>query len=219
MSDSDDARQWHELPSHLVRAHGAEPGRLPAVPFTLGQFLWLHFDTHAALEIARMRPHDGHVHRELRDPGRPGEPPRDWRPFEPSASGAQHLPSTNLPRFVAMTTSTGLPQTGMYADQDAADLTCCWPSVALAQLRAHLAGRPDPDRAVAGFLDDLRHCSDPAAALRLETIACAAAAGNVLRAISRLKTSTGPLPASALGRSRPHRPPPQTPAPRQNRGR
>ena len=221
MNDLNAAELYDRELTHLVRAHRAEPGRLTAAPLTLGQFRWVHFDTHAALDMAQMRPPDGHVHPELVDPGRPGEPVLDWRPFEPSPSGALDLPTTKLPRFVAMTVSTGLPQTGMCADQDAGDLTGRWPSVVLAELRAHFQSGPEPDRALAGFLDDLRHFRDPAAAGRAENTGCAVVARHVLRQISRLKGSTGFLapptgPGDAAGRAARR---PARPLPRQARGR
>lgn len=184
MNEQDDARLWHQEVSHLVQAHGASPGRLSGLAHTLGQYRWVHFDTHAALDIAQMRPPDGHVHAELPDPGRPGQSPSCYRPFGSSPAGALSLPSTELPRFVAMTRHTGLPQTGMLASADLEDVTACWPSVALGQLRAHFDAEPDPEQALAGFLDDLRQFSDPHAAQRLEDISCAAVTREVLRQVS-----------------------------------
>ena len=148
-----------------------------------------------------MRPPDGHIHPELLDPGRPGQPPSSYRPFRSSPAGALGLPSTELPRFVAMTRDTGLPQTGMLASSDLEDVTGCWSSVALAQLRAHVEWDLDPDRALAGFLEDLRHFSDPAAVRRLENISCAAVAREVLRQVSRLKASVS-IPAARPAQTR-----------------
>ena len=56
------AEQWHREVSHLVQAHGADPGRLLCYVFRLGEIRWAHFDTHAALTVVGLRPPDGHGH-------------------------------------------------------------------------------------------------------------------------------------------------------------
>ena len=56
------SEQWHREVSHLVQAHGADPGQLLGYVLRLGEIRWAHFDTHAALTVVGLRPPDGHVH-------------------------------------------------------------------------------------------------------------------------------------------------------------
>lgn len=185
MNDLDDARQWDEVARHLVRAHGARPRQLIAYALPLSQFRWVHFDTHAALEIAQVRPPDGHVHPALPDPGRPGQPYSAYRPFPSSPTGRKYRAPVLGAKFTVTSECTGLPQTGIYCGPDA-DLTGRWSSLAVARLRAHIETRAEhgppppwkwesferfgelldmnPQQAPARFRDDLRHVADAAAA-------------------------------------------------------
>jgi hypothetical protein len=47
---------------HLVQAHGADQRHLIANSTGTEYLQWVHFDTHAALEIAGLRPPDRHAH-------------------------------------------------------------------------------------------------------------------------------------------------------------
>jgi hypothetical protein len=126
-----EARQWHEEACHLVQAHGADPARLTASVVTLGHARWLHFDAHAALRIAGLRPPDGHTHPALRDPGRPGQAPSFYRPFPPAPTG--RVPLSRLRRYTAIPAFTGLPQTGVPPDTGEAEITD-WAGAALGRL-------------------------------------------------------------------------------------
>src|ERR1019366_1905117 len=107
----EDFMQWDEAVRHLVRAHGADARRLEAYALPLAQLRWVHFDTHAALDIAQTRPPDGHAHAALPDPGRPGSPDQGYRPFPTAPGSAGGLADWRQPRFMAMRRHTGLPQT------------------------------------------------------------------------------------------------------------
>ncbi len=142
MNDLEGAKQWDEEVRHLVQAHGAEPSHLIGYALPLGQFRWVHFDTHAALDIAQMRPPDGHTHRVLLDPGRPGDPQSSYRPFLSSATGRKgHAPTLGA-QFHAPSEHTGLPQTEMTPDyvEGGQDVTGRWAGLAIVQMRAHLEG-------------------------------------------------------------------------------
>ena len=67
MNDLNAAEQWGEVVSHLVRAHGAEPGPLTGYALSLGQLRWVHFDTHAALDIAQRLPPASIDHYRMRE--------------------------------------------------------------------------------------------------------------------------------------------------------
>lgn len=138
MNAPGEARQWHEEACHLVQAHGADPARLTACVVTLGHARWLHFDTHAALRIAGLRPPDGHTHPALRDPGRPGQTPSFYRPFPPAPTG--RVPMTRLRRYTAVPDLTGLPQTGVPPGAGEAEITD-WARAALGRLLATARAR------------------------------------------------------------------------------
>jgi hypothetical protein len=159
MNDLNAAEQWGDVVSHLVRAHGAESGRLIGYALSLGQLLWVHFDMHAALDIAQRLPPDGHAHSALLDP-QPDEQSL-WIWFLTSPAGRKGHAPTWAPQFVAMSEYTCLPQTGASPGREE-DLTGRWPHVALGKLRAQFEarGEPDPDQALAGFRDDLTHRAD-----------------------------------------------------------
>lgn len=182
------SRQWDEAATHLVQAHGAEPGLMLPYTYGLGELRWVHFDTHAALEIARSRPPDRHVHAALPDPAvepvhirepgaeypRAAHPDPDtgfpiefYRPFNPSPfSGGGHAP-TYGPRFQAIRQETTLPQTEMNPDYAGGkDLTGRWADVALTilrdQLQAH--GEPDCGLTIAEFRREIKDFADAVAA-------------------------------------------------------
>jgi hypothetical protein len=230
MNDSNQVREWDEAARHLVRAHGADPDRLLSLGLPLNQLKWVHFDTHAALEIAGSQPPVRHVHPELLDPdldARPDEADR-FKPFR-SAPSSPTPAATYWAHFYADYSYTWLPQTGMCPHWDAGDVTGRWASMAVEELSEHFAaGCPEMNyrlsrspavravrehfaargqeenvtaaQAIAEFRDGIKHC--------------AAAAG--LRLLSRAD-----LPAAA-GRPGPRRPPARTRpqrVPRQVRGR
>ncbi len=144
-----DAQQFHEETSHLVRAHGADPNLLLSRGLPLNQVLWVHFDTHTALQIAGLQPPDRHVHRELPDPGRVGDGSR-FKPFR-SAPSSVTPAATYGPHFYADSSYTGLPQTGMCPPYDAGDVTGRWASMAVDALGEHFAaGCPETNYGVAG---------------------------------------------------------------------
>ena len=162
MNDLNAAEQRSEAVGHLVRAHGAEPGRLIGCALSLGQLRWVHFDTHAALEIAHRLPPDGHAHAALPDP-HPDEQSL-WIWFLTAPAGRKGHTTTWAPQFVAMSEYTGLPQTGASPGHEE-DLTGRWPRVALGKVRAQFEarGEPDPDQALTWFRDDLAHRADAVA--------------------------------------------------------
>jgi len=162
MNDLNVAEQWGDVVGHLVRAHGAEPSRLIGYALSLGQLRWVHFDTHAALDIARRLPPDGHAHSALLDP-QPDEQSL-WIWFLTSPAGRKGHAPTWAPQFVAMSEYTGLPQTGASPGREE-DLTGRWPHVALGKVRAQFEarGEPDPDQALAGLRDDLTNRADAVA--------------------------------------------------------
>ena len=122
MSDAD---QWNQQVSHRVLAHGADPGQLLGY-VSLGEIQWAHFDTHAALTAAGLRPPDGHGHPVRADMWPPMTIPglaaplsqaralagaSSYRPFPGSpkarAGPFEHFGSPPLPE------DTSLPQTGL----------------------------------------------------------------------------------------------------------
>jgi hypothetical protein len=140
MNDRNQAKEWDEAAHHLVRAHGADPDRLLSLALPLNQLKWVHFDTHAALEIAGLQPPAGHAHRELPDPGldeRPDEAVR-FRPFRSAPSGPG-LAATYGAHFYADYRYTGLPQTGMVPPEDARDVAGRWASMAVEALGEYFA--------------------------------------------------------------------------------
>ncbi|MGH3405537.1 MAG: hypothetical protein ACRDRJ_24055 [Streptosporangiaceae bacterium] len=111
MNAPDAAVQYDQELTHLVGQHGADADLLVGYALNLAQIRWAHFDTHAALEIAGVRPPDGHVHPALLDPGGPGQPEVSFRPFLPSpALGRWALPLSAPGRYPAWPEHTGLPQ-------------------------------------------------------------------------------------------------------------
>lgn len=196
MNDLNAAGQRDDVVSHLVRAHGAEPGRLISCTLSPDQLRWVHFDTHAALDIAHRLPPDGHAHPALADP-QPDEQSL-WVWFLTSPAGRKgHAPAWT-PRFVATSEHTGLPQTGTSPACEE-DLTGRWPPVALGKLRAQFEtrGEPDPDQALAGFRDDLAHRADAVAARWLANVSFPA--GLARPGIMPARTARPP------GRQVPHR--------------
>jgi hypothetical protein len=174
----EDVMQWDEAVRHLVRAHGADARRLEAYALPLGQLRWVHFDTHAALDIAQARPPDGHVHPALPDPGRPGSPDQGYRPFPTAPGAAGGLADWRQPRFMAMRRHTGLPQTeanpGFCWEPDL-DLTGRWAAQAISQWstahplavstpRLRLEANADPAQVLARFRSELRDLAGAVAA-------------------------------------------------------
>ena len=53
MSGLNAAELYNRELAHLVQAHGADSGLLIGYALNLTQLRWAHFDTHAALDIAR----------------------------------------------------------------------------------------------------------------------------------------------------------------------
>jgi hypothetical protein len=128
-----DTEEWHQEVSHLVQAHGADPGRLLGYVFPLGEIRWVHFDTHAALAVVGLRPPDGHMHPASADLWPPmtvphgyetALPVRDrslsrpaaspYRPFESSPevrAGAFESARERGEHDIAFPEDTGLPQT------------------------------------------------------------------------------------------------------------
>jgi hypothetical protein len=141
MDDMDAAGQHARETGHLIRAHGADAGRLTGRMLSAGQLSWLHFDTHAALDIAQAEPPDGHVHTALPDPGH---------------------------RFTASHEHSGLPQTEMDPGRSPGeDLTGRWPSAALAIARGLIEENgDDPSRVLAQYRAELKHLADAVAARR-----------------------------------------------------
>jgi hypothetical protein len=158
MNGQDDAGQWDAEVRHLVQAHGAEPGRLIGYALPVNQLQWVHFDTHAALDIAQMRPPDGHIHRALLDPGRPDHPQSSYRPFLASPAGRKGHAATLAARFHAPGVHTGLPQTEMSPDVvegGQEDVTGRWAELVIVQMRAHLQGLADGDTYSARIVHNL----------------------------------------------------------------
>jgi hypothetical protein len=196
MNDRDQARDWDEAARHLVRAHGADPGRLLSLGLHLNHLNWVHFDTHAALEIAGLQPPLGHVHGELPDPDLDA-PDHSVRPL-PRAPSALSPAASDYARLFASYEYTGLPQTGLCPRYDAGDVTGRWASMAVDALgqhfaagcpetdyavvhsraalavREHFAARGQPevtaDEAIAEFRDGIRRCAE-AVSLRRQTSA------------------------------------------------
>jgi hypothetical protein len=139
MDDMNAAGQHAREAEHLIRAHGADAGRLTGRLLSPGQLSWLHFDTHAALDIAQAGPPDGHVHAALPDPGY---------------------------RFTASHEHCGLPQTEMDPGRSPGeDLTGRWPSAALAIARGLIEENgDDPGRVLAQYRAELKHLADAVAA-------------------------------------------------------
>jgi len=149
MNGLDDAAQWDEEVLHLVRGHGADAASLIGYVPTLEQARFAHCDTHAALDIARLRPPDGHAHPAPGDPGWYEPRPGSYRPFPPSATAGADRFFTEDEAF-PWPTFTGLPHTGMQpaAEADLAD----WPSAALRILHENVVrfgwlspGQPEAD--------------------------------------------------------------------------
>jgi hypothetical protein len=146
-----DTQRWDQEASHLVRAHGAHPNRLISLGLPLNQLLWVHFDTHAALQVAGLQPPVSHVHRELLDPDRgAGQPNSRFEPFRSAPSGVTPAP-TYKAHFRADSSYTGLPQTGMCPPWDAGDVTGRWASMAVEALGGHFAaGCPEMNYGLSG---------------------------------------------------------------------
>src|SRR5205823_691680 len=122
----------------LVRAHGADPDRLLSLGLPLNKLLWVHFDTHTALEIAGLQPPVGHLHPDLRDPDLDArsDDPESFTPLRTAPSSPTPAP-TFWARFYADYSYTGLPQTGMCPPQEAGDVTGRWASMATKTLGGH----------------------------------------------------------------------------------
>ncbi len=172
MSDLNVASQYDRELTHLVRAHGGEADLLIGYALNLTQLRWAHFDTHAALDVAQVRPPDGHVHPVLPDPVGPGQPLVPYRPFLPSPALARWALPLSIPcRFVASPEYTGLPQTRATPPANSlahSDVTGCWASRA-AELTVSRAlrgtrGEADPGQVLAGYRSELRSLADAAAA-------------------------------------------------------
>ena len=162
MNRTDAATLWHDETGHLVRAHGADADRLLALGLNLGKTQWVHFDTHAALDIAQVRPPDGHAHPVLGDPENsaslrtwdrktetwqpvipnpedPSEPLVYYRPFRGSGYARGRTVPYRGPKYVVPSEYTSLPQTEMCPPHDA-DVTGRWAVLAIALMRRHLQG-------------------------------------------------------------------------------
>ena len=181
MNDLDAAGLYDRELTHLVQAHGAESDLLIGYALNLTQLRWAHFDTHAALDIAQVRPPDGHVHPALPDPGGPGQPLASFRPFLPSpALAGTALPLSAPCRFLAASWYTGLPQTGATPPANSLeDVTGCWSSAAadLTVSRALRQARREagPDRVLAEYRDEPKSLADAAAARWLARVSFPAA--------------------------------------------
>ncbi len=167
MNDLNNARHWHGEVSHLVQAHGADPARLIAYTPTLEQARFVHFDTHAALEIAYLRPPDRHAHPAPVDPGWSEPRPPSYRPFPPSATALENLLFT-ISRCFPLPSHTGLPQTAETPATEA-DLAG-WASVALGRslARAEWLGQT-PAQATADYYGYIREHAAAAQARWLAT--------------------------------------------------
>jgi hypothetical protein len=107
-----DAMEWHAMVGHLVQAHGAAPALIISCTPTLDQVAFAHFDTHVALELAGLRPPDGHSHPEPLRPGWSEGRPGSYSPFPPSPT-AQQNPFFTRPHAFPLPSNTGLPHTGV----------------------------------------------------------------------------------------------------------
>ena len=108
MNARSDAEQWHEMASHLVQAHGAQPGGLLVYAPTLEQLRFAHADTHVALASIKTLPPDLHTHPLPVDAGWFERRESSYRPFRPSASARDDpfcFPSPH---------QTGLPHTYVF---------------------------------------------------------------------------------------------------------
>ena len=105
MTQDNDARHWHEIAQHLVRAHGAGPGALTSYAPTLEQLRFAHADTHQALASTGEAAPDGHNHAGPLDPGHPYARDSSFRPFPPGPTASCR---TSIPYF---SWETGLPST------------------------------------------------------------------------------------------------------------
>jgi hypothetical protein len=132
------AGEWDEAARHLVRAHGADADRLLSLGPTLSQLNWVHFDTHAALEIAGWQPPARHVHRDLPDPSDPSDGPDRFKPFR-SAPSSLTLPPTTWADSCIDYHHTGLPQTGMFPWNGSYVITGDWASMAAEELGKYFA--------------------------------------------------------------------------------
>ncbi len=141
-----DAQLYHETAGHLVRAHGAHPEQLTGLGLPLNKLLWVHFDTHTALQVAGLQPPAGHAHRELVDPNQVTD--SRFAPFRRAPSSLTQSANYDA-YFYASYSYTGLPQTGLCPLDDAGDVTGRWASMVTEALGAHFAaGCPKTDYAV-----------------------------------------------------------------------
>ena len=141
-----DTQWYHEEASHLVRAHGAGAERLSGLGLPLNKLLWVHFDTHTALQVAGLQPPAGHVHRELLDPNQVTD--SRFAPLRRAPSSITHSANYDA-HFYASDSYTSLPQTGLCPSPDAGDVTGRWASMVVEALGAHFAaGCPETDYAV-----------------------------------------------------------------------
>jgi hypothetical protein len=108
MNARGDAAQWHAMASHLVRAHGAQPGGLLACAPTLEQLRFAHADTHVALASIKTLPPDLHTHPLPVDAGWHEPRESSYRPFRPSASARDDPFCFPFPQ------QTGLPHTFVF---------------------------------------------------------------------------------------------------------
>jgi hypothetical protein len=113
MNDRSDAEQWHEMASHLVQAHGAEPGGLIVYAPTLEQLRFAHADTHVALASIKALPPDRHSHPLPMDAGWYDPRESSYRPFPPSASARDE------PFCFPRPHQTGLPHTYVFPRHEA----------------------------------------------------------------------------------------------------
>jgi hypothetical protein len=175
MSDPDDEpRQWDELVSHLVQAHGAEPGRLTAFVPTLGQARFIHLDTHAALSIAGQLPPDGHAPPAPENPRSLHPLSSDYTPFPASPSAMEDGAYTYARRHESWLPApdfTSLPQTQVRpaADADLDD----WPSAAmriLLETWATYGGAADAAEAAVQIRESIRTDGGAEAAGRWQAV-------------------------------------------------
>ena len=113
MNDRRDAEQWQEMASHLVQAHGAQPGGLLVYAPTLEQLHFAHADTHVALASIKTLPPDLHTHPLPMDAGWYDPRESSYRPFPPSTPPRAELFAFPYPH------QTGLPHTYVFPRHEA----------------------------------------------------------------------------------------------------
>lgn len=172
MSGLSRVAEWDEIASHLVRGHGADPDRLTSYVLSFAQLRWAHFDTHAALEIAGVRPPDGHTHLAGLEAALQ-RPVIHFTPFEPAPAASQDqdyqldvdILGMPDPRY------TGLPHTLVVPPDPGPDPAHPgdWAREAIRAYRAHWRehGEPGPAQSEAAARERIRSAADAAAVRHL----------------------------------------------------